>query len=134
LRSHQHRKGAEVGFATETRRRNLRGISQAKSERVRRTWIPTTSLIISCSSLPFVQHRTREILRRSPPSCQIGPSPSNSVWNLSSSSRNRLLKTLLQICKGIPVTAKATQRRKPDKSEFCDRALQARMGARECLS
>jgi hypothetical protein len=45
LRSHQNRKGAEVGFARETRRRNLRRISQAKSERVKRTWIPTTDLL-----------------------------------------------------------------------------------------
>jgi len=44
-RCHQNRKGAEIGFATETRRSNLRGISSTKSERVRRTWIPTTSLL-----------------------------------------------------------------------------------------
>jgi hypothetical protein len=43
--SHQNRKGAKVGFARETRRSNLRRISQAKSERVRRGWIPTISLI-----------------------------------------------------------------------------------------
>ena len=48
LRSYQNRKGAEVDFARETRRRNLRRISQAKSERVRRTWIPTTPLVTSC--------------------------------------------------------------------------------------
>ena len=48
LRSAQHknRKGAEVGFAGETRRRNLHRISHAKSERVRRTWIPTISLVV----------------------------------------------------------------------------------------
>ena len=45
----------------ETRRSNLRRIPPPKSERVRRTWIPTTSLIISCSSLPFVQGPAREI-------------------------------------------------------------------------
>ena len=38
-------KRAEVDFASETRRSNLRRIPPAKSERVRRTWIPTTSLI-----------------------------------------------------------------------------------------
>ena len=63
--------GAEVGFARETRRSNLRRISQAKSERVRRTWIPTTSLVTFLQLLPFVQCLASEILRRSPPSCQI---------------------------------------------------------------
>ena len=43
--SHKNRTGAEVDFARETRRSNLRRISQAKSERVRRTWIPTASLL-----------------------------------------------------------------------------------------
>jgi hypothetical protein len=52
VRSHQNRKGAEVGFAKETRRGNLRGIPSPKSERVRRTRIPTASLIIACSALP----------------------------------------------------------------------------------
>jgi hypothetical protein len=46
---------AEVGFATETSRRNLRIIPSPKSERVRRTWIPTTSLVTSFSALAFVQ-------------------------------------------------------------------------------
>ena len=44
-RSHPHGKGAEVGFARETRRSNLRGIPPQKSERVRRTWISTTPLL-----------------------------------------------------------------------------------------
>jgi hypothetical protein len=34
-------------FARETRRSNLRGIRRQKSERVRRTWIPTASLLTS---------------------------------------------------------------------------------------
>ena len=38
-------RGAEVGFARETRRSNLRGIPPPKSEWVRRTWISTTSLL-----------------------------------------------------------------------------------------
>ena len=44
----------------ETRRSNLRRIPPPKSERVRRTWIPTTSLVTSCSALPFVQGIARE--------------------------------------------------------------------------
>src|SRR6516164_1627221 len=43
--SHQNRRRAKVGVAKETRRSNLGGIPPPKSERVRRTWIPTTSLI-----------------------------------------------------------------------------------------
>jgi hypothetical protein len=43
--------GAEFGFATETRGSNLRRISEAKSECVRRTWIPTNSLVIAHSAL-----------------------------------------------------------------------------------
>jgi len=43
--------GAEGDFAGETRRRNLRRIPQAKSEHVRRTWIPTTSLVTARSAL-----------------------------------------------------------------------------------
>src|ERR1700740_1499196 len=38
---------SELLFAGETRRSNLRRIPQAKSERLRRTWIPTTSLVTS---------------------------------------------------------------------------------------
>jgi hypothetical protein len=48
-------KEAEVCFARETRRNNLRGIPPPKNERVRRTWIPATSLLTLCSSPPFVQ-------------------------------------------------------------------------------
>ena len=44
-RSHQNRKGAKGDFARETCRGNLRRISKAKSHYVRRTWIPTTSLL-----------------------------------------------------------------------------------------
>jgi predicted ATPase len=33
---------------------NVRGISEAKSERVSRTWIPTGSLVTSCSVLAFL--------------------------------------------------------------------------------
>jgi hypothetical protein len=50
--THQNGKGAEADFASETRRRILRGISSPKSERVKRTWIPTTSLVNSCNALP----------------------------------------------------------------------------------
>ena len=50
LRSHQNRKGAEVSFARETRLGSLRRISSSKSERRGRTWIPTTSLVTSCST------------------------------------------------------------------------------------
>jgi integrase len=53
VRSHQNRAGAELGFARETRRRNLRRIPQAKSERFRRTWIPTTSLVTASGSPGF---------------------------------------------------------------------------------
>ena len=49
----RHSKGAEVGFARETRRSNLRGIPSAKSERVRRTWIPTTSLLTFLRARPL---------------------------------------------------------------------------------
>jgi hypothetical protein len=59
MRSHQNRKATEVDFARETRRSNLRGIPSPKSERVRRTWIPTTSLVI-CNSLLFVQRPAHE--------------------------------------------------------------------------
>ena len=44
-RSHQNRKGAEIDFTGDTRGSNLRRISPAKSERVRRTWIPAASLL-----------------------------------------------------------------------------------------
>ena len=49
---------AYASLARETRRSNLRGISKTKSERVRRTWIPT-SLITSYSSVPSVERTTR---------------------------------------------------------------------------
>ena len=42
-RGHQHRKAAEVGFTSDTCGSNLRTIPRAKSERARRTCIPTTS-------------------------------------------------------------------------------------------
>ena len=35
----------KIGFTRETCRSNLRGISQAKGERARGTWIPATSLV-----------------------------------------------------------------------------------------
>jgi len=57
LRSHQNRKGAEVGFARETRRRNLRRIPPPKSEHVGRAWNPTTSLVINRFSLVPRSHR-----------------------------------------------------------------------------
>ena len=41
----------EVEFAAETRRSNLRGIPSPKSKRVRRTRIPTTSLVTARSAL-----------------------------------------------------------------------------------
>jgi hypothetical protein len=47
MRSYQNSKRAEVGFARETRRGNLRGIPSPKSKRVSRTRIPTTSLVTS---------------------------------------------------------------------------------------
>ena len=40
-----------MSFAREKRRSKLRRISQAKSGRVRRTWIPTTSLVTARSAL-----------------------------------------------------------------------------------
>ena len=63
--------GAEVDFASDTRQSNLRAIPPPKSERVGRTWIPTTSLVTSCSFLPFVQR----------PACE-NPSPfsAESPW------------------------------------------------------
>jgi tetratricopeptide (TPR) repeat protein len=42
-------------LATETRRSNLHRIPTPKSDWVRKRWIPPTSLVISCSALPFVQ-------------------------------------------------------------------------------
>ena len=45
FRSHQDRKGSEVDFTGGTRRSHLHGITSPKSERVRRTWIPTPSLL-----------------------------------------------------------------------------------------
>ena len=57
---------AYASLARETRRSNLRGISKTKSERVRRTWIPT-SLITSYSSVPSVERTIRTQPRR------IGP-------------------------------------------------------------
>jgi hypothetical protein len=45
--------GAEVGFARKTRRSNLRSISPLKGERVRRTWIPATSLVTCLQRLAF---------------------------------------------------------------------------------
>jgi len=50
-RGDQRRKEAEGNIARETRRSNLRRISQAKGERVRRTWVPTTSLMTARSAL-----------------------------------------------------------------------------------
>jgi hypothetical protein len=50
LQSRQNRTGAEFGFVTETRGSNLRRISEAKSECVRRTWIPTNPLVIAHSA------------------------------------------------------------------------------------
>ena len=51
MRSYQNRKGAEVEFTAEKRRSNLRGIPSPKSKRVRRTRIPTTSLVTARSAL-----------------------------------------------------------------------------------
>ena len=45
MRSDQHRKEAEVGLARETRGCELLGIPSPKGERVRTSWIPTTSLL-----------------------------------------------------------------------------------------
>jgi hypothetical protein len=91
LRSHQNRTGAEVGLARETRRRNLRRISQTKSERVRGTWIPTTSLVTSYSSMLFVQHPVCQIL---PPFSGELPDSSNRTFlaETASSVRQRVLK------------------------------------------
>jgi hypothetical protein len=47
----RNRTGAEVDFNGETRPRNLRRISQAKSEHVRRRWVPTTSLVTPSTPL-----------------------------------------------------------------------------------
>jgi hypothetical protein len=51
LRSHQNCKGAEFGFARETRRSHLRGVPSPKSERVRRKWISSTFLV-TCLQRP----------------------------------------------------------------------------------
>ena len=56
-----NRKAAEVGFARETRRSNLRGISQAKSERVRRKWIPTTTLIAARNAPAFRSNHSKNV-------------------------------------------------------------------------
>ena len=52
---------ASVGEAIRiaTCERKLRSIPPPKSERVKRTWIPITSLVTSCCSLAFVQPKTR---------------------------------------------------------------------------
>src|ERR1700746_3527340 len=59
-RSHQNCKGAEGGFAGETRGSNLRRIPPPESERVRRRWIPITSFLTFCNALPFAQRSARE--------------------------------------------------------------------------
>ena len=53
MRSSQNRTRPEVDFTGENRRSNLRGILPAKSELVRRAWVPSTSLVTSCGFLPF---------------------------------------------------------------------------------
>jgi hypothetical protein len=51
VRSHQNCKGAEFGFARQTRRSHLRGVPSPKSERVRRKWISSTFLV-TCLQRP----------------------------------------------------------------------------------
>ena len=67
MRSYQNSKRAEVGFARETRRGNLRGIPSPKSKRVSRTRIPTTSLVTSRK-----MGNRRFILFQWKPHCFIG--------------------------------------------------------------
>ena len=50
-------KKPEVDFVRETRRSNLRKISLPKSERVRRSWIPTTSLLTPKREIPKSQNK-----------------------------------------------------------------------------
>jgi hypothetical protein len=57
-------KGAEVAFARETRRSNLRGIALAKGERFRRTWIPTTAVVTAYSAVLWVEGFDRITRRR----------------------------------------------------------------------
>src|SRR5262245_56869385 len=54
-RSHENRKGAEGGFATEARRSKLRRIPTPKNRRFGRTWIVTASLLASCRALASVR-------------------------------------------------------------------------------
>jgi hypothetical protein len=94
LRSHQNRKGAEVGFGRETYRSYLRGISSSKSERVRRTWIPTTSLV----NHPIPGSHKRLNLQRSQGGCcslprstsfsQAGPPPAGFLQRANESLRS----------------------------------------------
>jgi hypothetical protein len=61
LRSHQNRTAAEVRFISQVCRSDLRRISQAKSERVRSTWVPATSLL-TCPSPPFLSNLSAQLL------------------------------------------------------------------------
>ena len=84
LRSHQNRKGAEVGFTGETRRSNLRGISAPKKERIRRTWIPATSLVTACSTCLAQQACCRDLLKLR----LLCPAEIRPLRNLSRPGRN----------------------------------------------
>jgi hypothetical protein len=78
VRSHQNCKGAEAGFARETRRSNLRGVPSPKSERVRRTWISSShqsSLAtgrFSCRP-PHTQMSLQRTEGQSPASAELRP-------------------------------------------------------------
>jgi hypothetical protein len=63
VRSNQNRKATEVDFARETRGSILRRIPPPKSERVRRTWIPTTSLLTSKGKIQKVGNKVSVALR-----------------------------------------------------------------------
>jgi hypothetical protein len=60
----------KVGFARETRRSNLCGISQAKSERVRRTWLPTIPFIVFLQFLAFCRPEILGFFAIRLPRCQ----------------------------------------------------------------
>ena len=64
MRSHQNCQGAEVGFARETRRSNLRGIPSPKSVRVRRAIAITSLVAVYSALLSFNGHCPRKLHSR----------------------------------------------------------------------
>jgi hypothetical protein len=63
LQCHQNRKEAKVGFACETRGGNVRGMSEAKSERLRGSWIPNTTVVTAYSAVPMGRGFESQYLR-----------------------------------------------------------------------